>query len=104
MKEDQLEGKLEEKLLLKDEMKMWLRVGFYISTEPHDVFIGPRSQSPVTSCLDLIDRMGNVWSVPKIIGANLRSSVLEWWEVERITPRAQELDPTGLNELESRRG
>lgn len=98
-----LEKKLKERALLFEEIKMWDRVGFYISTEFRRVMNSERTG--YISVLTIIDSAGNETEIDASIGRNIRLSVLRWWQVEQVKPRSSELiDNTGLSSLENRSG
>ncbi len=97
---------LDKRMLLEDEKKMWLRLGFYVANEERKIYNSNRSG--YTSVIAIIDGMGNVLDMEAIMARNIRQSILDWWQVERIAPRAKEpkevIDTTGLAELENRNG
>lgn len=92
-----LEKVLNARALLDDEKKMWLRLGIYVTTEAvYNASVGYK-------CLILYDGMGNDSPLTECMGNNIRRQVINWWQVERIKPRASEpIDNTGLAELENR--
>lgn len=90
-----LEKELKSRALLFEEIKMWLRLGFYISGET--VRVGD------SEAVVLMDSEGYQVKLNAAMGKRMRMAVLRWWEVEKVKPRAQEpLDNTGLSELENR--
>lgn len=94
-----LEELLKNKALLSDEIRMWLRLGMYITIESR------HSPTLNKDCVSIYDGQANQWPIDEIIGHNLRMQVLRWWEVEREHPRCQEvIDSTGLSALENRSG
>lgn len=89
---------MEGKFLLQEEIDMWLRIGIYITTDPL------RDHNLIQHVI-LYDGMGNEAKIGVITGRNIRRSVLAWWQVERVKPRAKEpreADAFGLSELENR--
>lgn len=82
---------------------MWYRLGFYISASPTGK--DSRTLSPVhTWC----DYSGNVKEVMASFSTNIRTTVLEWWQAEKLAPRTKELgeqvEVTPFDDLEIERG
>lgn len=80
--------------LLEDEKKMWLRIGFYIPIESE------------ATTVYAIDYTGRSETLSKVAARNMRVSIINWWQVEKIKPRSSEpsepIDNTGLSSLENR--
>jgi hypothetical protein len=89
---------LDNAILLKEEKEMWLRLGIYIGTESF------YSSDISRTAIRLYDGLGNEAHLPVIMARNIRTQILDWWEVERVKPRAREVsvDETGLMQLENR--
>lgn len=88
---------LDDRLLLEEEIKMWLRVGMYITTEPKYI--------SGAYFVKMYDGEGHSFDVNDYIGKNIRKAIMNWWQIERIKPRALEpVDNTGLVDLEVQRG
>ncbi len=95
-----LKKELDKRMLLDEEKKMWLRLGFYITCEPKRILTSDRNNYMMV--VILFDGAGNEWDIGAQMGTNIRETVLRWWQIEKKFPRAQEIDPTGLGALENR--
>lgn len=101
MEYPKLKVELDNRYLIEEEKKMWLRIGMYVTTEP------TTSSATGRSVLKLFDAVGNETEIGVTVGRNMRMSVLSWWQVEKVKSRASEPvdnDNTGLSSLETRNG
>lgn len=100
MKYPKLEEILATRALLEEEKKMWLRIGMYVCTERYQKLHASGEYN--ISVTDMYDSVGNKVAISDTMAKNLRISILAWWQVEKVIPRAREVDPTGLSSLENR--
>src|SRR5208337_2188501 len=97
----ELKKELDDRMLLNEEKKMWMRLGFYITTEAVEKLNPDKTRW--IKIVTLYDGAGNKWDIGAQMGANIRETVLMWWQVEKVKSRYQEVnDPTGLGALENR--
>lgn len=96
-----LEAYLNEQDILKEERKMWYRLGFYIHSGPTEKDSYGRSSTV------MVDVLCNRTLVSPNIASNLRRTMIEWWEAEKICPRTKELgkstEVTPFDQLEVQR-
>jgi len=88
--------------ILMDEKKMWYRLGFYIYPNPNAKSLQgePKTQ--------IVDALAQAQLLSPTSALNIRISIIDWWEGEKLKPRAAEVNkpvPVGpYDELETERG
>lgn len=93
---------LDNEALLEEEKKMWLRIGIYVTSSTKTVADGYSSANKNS----LYDSAGNLTYISTVMAKNIRLTIIEWWQVEKVKPHSQEkveLKQAGpLDELENR--
>lgn len=104
-----LETLIKDLSLLDEEKKMWMAIGFFVSTPNPSASSSYSSSSSSGAYMYVYDNAGNKAQLTDAVANNLRKVVIEWWEsgptAERPSPRETlkaSLEP--LDELEERRG
>lgn len=80
-----LEIFLNSRSLLREEKKMWYRVGFYVYPD------ATVTDNYGTKKTQIVDATGNIGQLGIVMAQNLRVTILEWWQGEKIKPRREEL-------------
>lgn len=96
MEHQGLKNQLDNLLLVEDEKKMWMAIGFYIPL--------PKNITTALAYVDMINTDGYPRPITSTVAEDIRAAIIEWWQVERIKPRDQQpLSNVGYDELEVQR-
>jgi hypothetical protein len=93
-----LKTKLDGILLVEEEKKMWLSIGFYI---PLPI---PTSSSTAIVSVEMINGEGYIRDISRNAALDIRKAIIAWWQVEKVKPRAEQLmSAPAYDELEVQR-
>jgi hypothetical protein len=94
---------LNNRVMLRDEKRMWYKLGLYIY--PDDGFVDARTNQRQGA---IRDNQANLQRIDYTIANNLRMSIFEWWDEEKKKPRAEEIgkveEISPFDALENRNG